>query len=311
VQEKLPPALRPIVDRAIGRVHSLRSYLRDRIAEVNRMTQREVMSAAQDVNTIYTSATTQIADLKSRLSAVATTESSGKDVSAERQLTAVEGYVHDLETRVDQLNNIAHESAGCTSKIEDAAQQIQRLSTDAHMLAINARIEAARDSVGSSRGFAVIAVEMKQLSRLISATSENVKTLARTLGALLPQMADGMTELRQQSNHFSTSLAGDIRNLAERSAAQRREVEAALSASDDTLGAIVRASQSALSHLQFQDVVAQGLMRVDANARETEIAVCTDLDAEDRISEVDRAMHVEIGGDKTVDAEDAGKVLLF
>ena len=309
--EKLPASLGPLVDRVIGRVCSLRNYVRERIQEVNRMTQREVMAAAQDVNTIYRSATGQIGELKSRLSAISKGDNASGESSAEAQLTTVEGYVRDLEDRIDQLKNVASQSAGCISKIGEATQRIQRLSTDAHMLAINARIEAARDTQGASRGFAVIAVEMKQLSRVITTTSEDVKSLARTLGDLLPQLADGMTDLRERSKEFSTSLGVDIRNLAQKSAAQRQDVEAALAASDVTLGAIVQASQSALSHLQFQDVVAQGLMRMDATARETEVGVCTDLNAEDRISSIEEAMHDEIGGDKMVEDDNAGKVLLF
>jgi methyl-accepting chemotaxis protein len=300
--------LRTLVDRAIGRMASLRSFVRERIREVDRMTQREVMAAAQDVNTIYTSATTQIADLKARLS---TNDSDSRGNSAEGQLLAVERYVSVLEGQINELKTIASQSAGCTAQIEQAAQQIQKLTTDAHMLSINARIEAARSTDGNSQGFAVIAVEMKELSRAITTTSETVKNLARTLGALLPQLDGGMTGLRQHSQEFSNGLAEDIRELAAKSSEQKRSVEAAVAASDVTLSAIVKASQSALSHLQFQDVISQALMRMDAVAQETERSICKDLDAEDRIPAIEAAMHVEIGGDKNVENEKAGEVLLF
>jgi methyl-accepting chemotaxis protein len=290
---------------------SLRSFLRERIREVDKMAQREVMAAAQDVNTIYTSATTQIADLKARLSTVSRGDGESGGNSAEKQLLAVERYVNDLEQRITELKTIAGQSAGCTAEIEQAAQQIQKLTTDAHMLSINARIEAARSTDGNSKGFAVIAVEMKEMSRAITRTSDTVKNLARTLGALLPQLDKGMIGLREHSQEFSNSLAVDIRDLARRSGEQKRSVEAAVTASDVTLGAIVKASQSALSHLQFQDVISQALMRMDAVAQETETAMCKDLDAEHRIPAIEAAMHVEIGGDKNVENENAGQVLLF
>lgn len=309
--ELLTSGVRAVVDKALGRMASLRSFLRDRIREVDRMAQREVMAAAQDVNTIYTSATTQIADLKSRLSTVTRGNGESGRNSAEKQLLAVERYVNDLEGRIGELKTIASQSAGCTAQIEQAAQQIQKLTTDAHMLSINARIEAARSTDGGSKGFAVIAVEMKEMSRAITGTSETVKNLARTLGALLPQLDKGMIGLREHSQEFSNSLAVDIRDLAARSTEQKRSIEAALAASDVTLGAIVKASQSALSHLQFQDVISQALMRMDAVAQETETAMCKDLDAEDRIPAIEAAMHVEIGGDKNVENENAGQVLLF
>ena len=303
--------MRVVVDRAIGRIAALRSFIRGRIQEVDRMAQREVIAAAQDVNTIYTSAVSQIAELKSRLSTVSRGDSESSGTSAERQLVAVERYVNDLEKRIITLKDIASQSAGCTAQIEKATQQIQKLTTDAHMLSINARIEAARSSDGTARGFGIIAVEMKELSQAITTTSESVKNLARTLGTFLPQLDSGMSGLRTQSKEFSSSLAVDIRELAARDAAQKKEVQAALVASDVTLGAIVQASQSALSHLQFQDVISQGLMRIDSVARETEVSMCKDLDAEHRIPNIDSAMHVEIGGDKNVEQADAGKVLLF
>lgn len=309
--ELLTSGVRAVVDKALGRMASLRSFLRERIREVDKMAQREVMAAAQDVNTIYTSATTQIADLKARLSTVSRGDGESGANSAEKQLLAVERYVNDLEQRITELKTIAGQSAGCTAQIEQAAQQIQKLTTDAHMLSINARIEAARSTDGGSKGFAVIAVEMKELSRAITATSETVKNLARTLGALLPQLDKGMIGLREHSQDFSNSLAVDIRDLARKSGEQKRSVEAAVTASDVTLGAIVKASQSALSHLQFQDVISQALMRMDAVAQETETSMCKDLDAEDRIPAIEAAMHVEIGGDKNVENENAGQVLLF
>ena len=309
MEAKLPSAARGLVAQVIGRVASLRAFIRERIAEVDRMTQREVMAAARDVNTIYTSATSQIAELKSRLSAMG--ESEPGRTSAEGQLLSVERYANGLEAQIDGLKTIASESAGCTAQIEMATQQIQKLTTDAHMLSINARIEAAHTTDSTSKGFAVIAAEMRELSQAIADTSKTVKTLAQSLSALLPQLETGMTGLRERSREFSSSLAADIRNLAKRSATQKQQVEAAIAASDVTLGSIVQASQSALSHLQFQDVISQGLMRMDAVARETEVAVCKDLDAEDRIAKIEDAMHVEIGGDKTVDQKNAGDVLLF
>ena len=108
------------------------------------MAQREVMAAAQEVNTIYTSATTQIADLKARLSTISRGSGEAGANSAEKQLVAVERYVNGLEQRISELKTIAGQSVGCTAQIEQAAQQIQKLTIDAQMLSINARIEAAR-----------------------------------------------------------------------------------------------------------------------------------------------------------------------
>ena len=81
--------------------------------------------------------------------------------------------------------------------------------------------------------------------------------------------------------------------------------------SDLTMGMIVEASQNALSHLQFQDAVAQGLMRLDRQVLEAQQVACRALGAEDLIPSLEPPMHVEIGGEKAVKNENAGEVLLF
>jgi len=311
VDEKQASVIRTIAERVLGRFTSLRSAMRERIREADRMAQREVMGAAQDVNAIYTAATSAISDLKSRLAFISRSDSKSDRASAEAQLMSVEGYVKDLDERISELKGIASQSAGFTTQIEQAAQQIQKLTTNAHMLAINARIEAARSSESSSKGFAVIAVEMKELSRSITATSETVKRLAQNLGSLLPNLDAGMSDLRRHSQTFSETLRDDIQSLAERAATQRNDVASALESSDITLSTIVRTSQSALSHLQFQDAMSQGLMRLDNTAKEAETAVCRDLGLDDRIARIESAMHVEIGGDKAVEHKNAGEVMLF
>ena len=311
MDEKQASVIRSIAERVLGRFTSLRGAMRDRIREADRMAQREVMGAAQDVNTIYTAATTAISDLKSRLALVSRADSTGDRASAEAQLTSVEGYVKNMDERINELMGIAGQSAGFTLQIEQAAQQIHKLTTNAHMLAINARIEAARSSESSSKGFAVIAVEMKELSHSIGTTSETVKRLAQSLGSLLPNLDAGMFELRHQARTFSETLRGDIKSLADRAAAQRNDVADALESSDVTLSTIVKTSQSALSHLQFQDAMSQGLMRLDGTAKDAETAICKELGLEDRIARIESAMHVEIGGDKAVDQKNAGEVTLF
>jgi hypothetical protein len=60
---------------------------------------------------------------------------------------------------------------------------------------------------------------------------------------------------------------------------------------------ILRASQSALSHLQFQDVIAQDLRQLDGQARAAQIEALQVLDADPSvIAEIPDAEYTTVGG---------------
>lgn len=290
----------------------LRRALRERVSEVATMTESEVMATADSVHKIYARATAQISDLKNQLSRFTSNDSKNDTVGAiEKQLLAVEAYLREMDGRIDDQQRLSSDAASYADQIMRAAQEIQKLTARAHMLALNARIEATRTTRGDSHGFSVIAVEMKQLSTAIATTNTTIQKLARDMGAVLPRIDGGIREMRSQSRDFSEALGSTMRTLGEKTEQQRGEIAQALNTSDVTMGAIVEASQNALSHLQFQDAVAQGLMRLDRHVLETQVAICRAVAADDLISTLEPPMHVEIGGEKAVRSENAGEVMLF
>jgi len=299
-------------DAILKELDQLRRVLRERVSEVATMTESEVMATAESVHRIYAGATSQISDLKNQLSRFSSNDSKSDIVGAiERQMVAVEAYLREMDGRIDGQQRLSSDAASCADQIMRAAEEIQKLTGRSHMLALNARIEATRTNKGDANGFSVIAVEMKQLSAAIATTNTSIQKLARDMGAVLPRIDHGIREMRTQSRDFSEALGTTMRALGEESEAQRREIGEALGKSDLTMGMIVEASQNALSHLQFQDAVAQGLMRLDRQVLEAQVVACRALGAEDLIASLDPPMHVEIGGEKAVKNENAGEVLLF
>jgi flagellar hook-basal body complex protein FliE len=136
--------------------------------------------------------------------------------------------------------------------------------------------------------------------------------MARSMATLLPGIVRGANSMHERSRTFSDNLQQAMRIISERSDERRKEIGAAVEQSDKTLSRIVSSSQGALSHLQFQDAVAQGLMRLDGALMDTLLTIC-DLAGlgPDRRSRITPPIHVEIGGDKSVDQKDAGEVLMF
>jgi methyl-accepting chemotaxis protein len=293
-----------------------REHLIERVREVNAMTEKEVMGAADDVHAIFGAASAQIAQLRTLLgggkdaqgdSNVAVDELSA---SIDEELKSVAEFAAELNREVTEQLRLTRAAEKSLSDITTAAAQVGTFANRAKMLALNARIEASRDSQ-NSRGFAVIADQMKELSRGVAETNASIQELARVMATLLPGIVRGANSMHARSRDFSDKLQLAMRSIGERSNVRRLEVAAAVEQSDQALSQIVSSSQSALSHLQFQDAVAQGLMRLDSALVDTQKALCAAAGLHQLQARIAPPIHVEIGGEKAVNQQHAGEVMMF
>jgi hypothetical protein len=115
-------------------------------------------------------------------------------------------------------------------------------------------------------------------------------------GRAVGEMVDMLRTLAQEAK----ALAADKQDPAMESLSQKM---------DAVFESVLAASQRVLSHLQFQDVVAQALVRTDGW-----LWVLERIYAEQHKLEVD-SVHppttIEIGGEKPLVHPDAGEVLMF
>lgn len=295
----------------LGRFASLRASLRERIQEVDRMSQREIIHVADDVNTIYQIATSQIESLKSYLSERINQDSKSKISSADAQLSAVDKSIKKINQQISDFSEMVSQSTTVTWQVKKAAKELEEIASDVE--------RATKQSSGSNienpeNPSAEAADSMQSLKRIcdsLSSTSSTIQRLAGTLGLLMPLLERGVDELSNLVQTHSRTLSENLSSLAMQDLALRNGVAYALETSDLALGTIVKSSQSALSHMQFQDAISQGLMRLDAIAHENEVALCREVGLEDRIAGLAPVMHVELGGDKAVEQKNAGKVVLF
>ncbi len=92
---------------------------------------------------------------------------------------------------------IAHIAKDVSTKIDKTISQIQTINMQTHILAVNARIEAARAG-DAGRGFEVVAAEMGGLSRRTCTVSDDMANETRT----------AFSELRSISESLSTNVRG-------------------------------------------------------------------------------------------------------
>src|SRR5215831_3341785 len=183
-------------------------------------------------------------------------------------------------------------------ELDKATRAIDGLASEAKILALNSRIEAGR--AGQGRAFSVVAVEMRQLSTAVAATNTKVRQHSGAVTDALAQVVARAEDTRGCVQRFSTD-AGTSAQLVLGCVDQfREEARDALGESDAAMAEAVRSSQDALSHLQFQDVVAQGLLRLDGRLRELQIEIADAAGIPAAAADIEPPSHSDVGGDKTV-----------
>ena len=138
--------------------------------------------------------------------------------------------------------------------VEEAIGSINGLTQYSNLLAINARIEAAR--LGEQgRGFAVIAQHMRDLSVTIRQSADKVSSAIEAVRQGLPPVGSRASSMHERTRGF-------VEALAEQAKASSLQPGSS-SAHGGRLEGVMQLSNEALSHLQFQDPLVQNLSSIN------------------------------------------------
>jgi hypothetical protein len=219
----------------------------ERIQNVNGMTSREVLEAGAALEHVMGEARAHVEQARRALSEAAGGEGrDGLRELARRQAEAMRAYLGDSQRLIAEQETLAKQTQVGSAKIAQLATIIEGIATQAKLLALNARIEAAR--LGArGEALSVIASEMVRFSKEVGAANGAISELAESISRDLPRVAQHASKLRESTERFSGRINGEGDQAAER---------------------IVSHAYAALSHLQFQDACAQHLLSIDAVFRE-------------------------------------------
>ncbi|WP_049929006.1 methyl-accepting chemotaxis protein [Halopiger goleimassiliensis] len=154
--------------------------------------------------------TEEIATTASEVATLAERTAETSSTARESASNAIEGMnaiEDEADAAVDEVDQLEAE----LEAIDDLLAFIRKITNETNMLALNANIEAARESgSGSGSGFAAVAEEVKSLS-------EDTK-----------EAADDIEERLERVNEQAEQVAAVVRETDARIAAHRSEVEDAI-----------------------------------------------------------------------------------
>lgn len=289
-----------------------RDKLVKRVRSVNDTTAAEVREAAHFLNAVVESARAYVQDSQRALSRLQGEGNDSIGVLLSKQTEFLRRHAVEMSDRAAAQDERARQAAAAAKSIADLAASIERLAGEARLLAVNARIESSRLGAQSA-GFEVLASEMQRLSDEVASTNERVGELAGRLGHDLPWIAQHARDFRRAMEDFSTTATMQLDETERGVGELRVQVTRASKAGGAVMEEILRASQSALSHLQFQDVVAQDLRMLDGQARQAQVDALNALGAEPQVvAEIPDAEYKTVGdGAVGPNVSASGEVMLF
>lgn len=237
-----------------------RRLVAERVEGLRTLTEREILACGEVLSTI-------VEDVKDLIGETERTMAAARARSKETTSRFIGEVQQDMRAQEAAVDEVLRLNDG----IEEAIRAIDGLSQFSNILAINARVEAARLG-DSGRGFAVIADNMRELSKTIHDTARKVSTAIGAVRNGLPPVRERALSMQQRTQSFIDAVAEQVGSAS---------LQSASGAGGGTrLDAVMQLTNKALSHLQIQDPLAQQLGSIDHDFGAVEDRVRRALDGE-------------------------------
>ncbi|WP_349342686.1 methyl-accepting chemotaxis protein [Marinobacter sp. MMG032] len=175
-------------------------------------------------------------------------------------VNTLRGALEDRDGLLRQINGLDT----FVDELDSMAQDVAKIAGQTNLLALNAAIEAARAGE-HGRGFAVVADEVRKLSRLSADTGERISTKVGYIGDSIRSAVSAAQESRgRDGESLRASEATIERVLDDFKGLGTRLVDSAESLRRTNVG-IQSDVEDALIQLQFQDRTSQILTHVSAS----------------------------------------------
>jgi methyl-accepting chemotaxis protein len=259
------PAPAPRVDdaRVMAEIAEGRARVAGRVDELKSLSERETLACGNVLSSI-------VDNVRGLISETDRTVAQAKARSDAATSRFIEGMQQDAGSQAAAVAEVLRLADG----VEEAIRSINGLTQYSNLLAINARIEAAR--IGEQgRGFAVIAQHMRDLSITIRESADKVSAAIGAVRQGLPPVGARATSMQERTRTFVDEVAAQVKS------ASLQTERSADKAAHGRLDAVIELSNQALSHLQFQDPLVQNLSSINRDIAQVEGRVRRVLRGED------------------------------
>jgi methyl-accepting chemotaxis protein len=228
-----------------------RATVRDRVLAVRKVSEQEVLAVGTAVQAIVSQSQKALANVSDSMDRIGDKNES------------VRAQVLELRAHITEQDQTVERAMDRTTDIAKAGAAIKAMAAASRLLALNARVEAARLDSEHRVAFGVIADEMRELAKEVEAANRSVGQLAAELLKVLPQ-------IRKQSQAMQTQFESLHQEMEQKNTGLNQTFGETLSGTDQAVQEIKRLAYDALSHLQFQDPMVQNLDRIDSVLLELE-----------------------------------------
>ncbi len=271
--------------RVLTQLSESNARISAKINDIRSLTEREILACGNVLSAIVD---------KGRDLADESERSAASSMARAEEITGrfARGIRADLGAQEAAVQHVLELASG----IEAAIHAINDLMLSSKVLAVNARIEAAR--IGEQgKGFARIADSLSALSGVIRGASDTVSSSIDGVRAGLPQMSVSAASMLERTNLFIDEVAKQVESAS---------LQAGNGERNGSLAKLMELSNQALSHLQFQDRMAQNLVAIDGDLDLVKERVRRTLSGEEYNPEQPETDEAANGGEPL-----AGEIMLF
>ena len=265
-------------DEAVGAVTEIEAA-NERVASVTTEQDRRIDEAVQNVSSL-SAATEEITASTQKIQAQAQNATDlaedGTD-AAQRSIGQMEAATDASRRNIEQVESLEEQ----TAQIEAMIDMIEDIADQTNLLALNANIQAARAAGSESKGFAVVANEIKQLAAESKETVNEISTVLETLTELIEDTARSIDRSNDQIQDASAVVDNVVDTIDEINTAIERTKTGVAEISTATDNQATNTEEV----LEIVELVSEGSETVEARMADVGSSVETQAEIIDRVTD--------------------------